>query len=571
MSAIGLASYAIHRNDFGHKCYVNVGTSYALVQDVLRDVKGKGKYDQRHDLVMHTVVVTGNEPIKKGAIQLTITKVETGPALSPSSTSHGRVGALQGNSEQVNSTLTQYIESTMALEQALPDTLPNCGRMRAYYDISETGAQMTPTTFLPVAAYARLETPRCNEAYFQNAFSVVLKRRGMTPSVWHDFDRKEKARTMAQMISYAVQTFDYIGDAVEMSSRMQRMTMQRHVGNEEFSDIFNSLTGDCEDGARGIYATYKGLMSVQFVDPVMREIQQIAGEYMPLMTLSVVHGAKIGDEEGFGAHMYLPLMPKTQFEQALQQTPQGKQLLERMAPATPLVNADMQRTAAVEGELPFLFCEGTGRIDPLGYRDPVLDQRKYIASKMPSVAGFKKEIPREEGAPSSFYYANLLGISGELMDHHGIPVGGFIFCSVNPETKTLTRGAMFTDMINNASHVAILPQPPLPQSVQTMIGEAVALRPPARPLEYTGGSTLPRRDPHWDRYVAAVKSYARSPPATRPATSIDLIVRPHQFSGALIQQMIAETAQLDRIYDASYAMEPVTDSIYHWRVQLWVK
>lgn len=577
MCAIGLNSYAVHRNDFNHKCYVNVGTSYALLSDVLRDIKAKGVYDRDHALMMHTVVVTGNEPVRKGIINLRITEAEVGPALVAAVKSFiaaPAVGALQGNAEQVAATLNAYIESTVALEQSLPDTLPRTDRMHAFMDISETGAQMlgAPGLFLPVAAFAMIETPRGNEGFFLEAYKRVMARRGYSLGAWHDFDTKEKARTWALVMCDAVQTFDYIGDAVELSSRMERIMQRRHVGNEEFSLIWNSLAGDCEDGEHGITATCKAFAAIgNLQHPDLREMQRIQAEYIKLGTLSVVHGAKIGDEEGFGAHMYLPMMPRAQFMAALCRTPQGRVFAERVLPATPFVGDDPVADAW-KRELPFLFGEGTGRIDPLGRHDSIMEQRRYIATQMPSVAGFKKEIPREEGAPSSFYYANLLGITDQFMEQNGVPVAGFIFCQVGKD-GALTRGCLFEDLVNGRDNVALLPQPPVPQPVMAMIGEAVALRPPARPLEFHADRKVagPARDPHWDRYVAAVKGMKRAAPKVPPAEPVDMVVRPHQYSEATMQQMIYETQQLDRIYDASYEVEHVTNDIYHYRVKLWVK
>jgi hypothetical protein len=106
-----------------------------------------------------------------------------------------------------------------------------------------------------------------------------------------------------------------------------------------------------------------------------------------------------------------------------------------------------------------------------------------------------------------------------------------------------------------------------------MIGEAVALRPPARPLEFHPERKVagPARDPHLDRYVASVKQLGRKAPAIPPAEPVDMVIRPHQYGANVIQQMIYETQQLDRIYDASYEVEHVTNDIYHYRLKLWVK
>jgi len=576
-SAIGFASYAVHRSEQGHRCYVNVGTSYALLGDVMRDAKQRGAYERNHELVMHTTVVTGNGPVHKGILAVRIAQVEVGAALAGGINafiSSNSAALITGNAVKVTETLNSYIESTFAQEQALPDTVPHTDRMRAQMDISETGAQMVqPGTFLPVAAFAIQETPRANEGFFLAAYKRTMSRRGLTLGAWHDFDTKEKARTWALVMCDAVQTFDYIGDAVELSNRMQALVGRRHVGNEEFSLIWNSLAGDCEDGERGISSVCKAFAATpMLVSAELREMQVIAREYVKLGTLSVVHGAKIGDEEGFGAHMYASFMPRHQFNAALGRTPEGRAFLERTGAALAIGAADGD---AWKLELPFLFGEGTGRIDCLGYKDPIFDARRLIATQLPSMAGCKKEIPREEGAPSSFYYANLLGITDAFMEEQGVPVGAFIFCQVDAKSGAVTRGALFTDLVRGNANVALIPQPAMPAPVMTMISEAVALRPPPRPLEFDPTKPLAGpaggRDPLWDRYVATVRGWKRAPPAQRPAAPVDCVVRPHQYSEATIQRLIAETAQVDRIYDASYEVEHVTNDIWHVRVKWWVK
>jgi len=577
--AIGIDSYAIHLNDFGHSCYVNVGTSYALLQDVMRDVHIKGSYEREHALTMHTVVVTGNEPIEKGVISLRIKQVEVGPSLTAAVTSFIRAPApmlLQSNPAAVANTINAYIDSTVALEQALKDTVLNTERMHAFMDISETGAQMLPggsNTFLPIAAFAMIETPRANEGYFLNAYERVMARRGMTLGAWHDFDVKEKARTMALMLCMGVQTFDYVGDAVEMSSRLERITQRRHVGNEEFSDIWNALCGDCEDGGRGIASVYKAFIATPLVHPDLVEMQAYAREYVPLCTLSVVHGAKIGDQEGFGAHMYLPLLPRTDFIAGLLRTPSGAALVERLAPAVPLIGAAGAGGAGTGGgeTLPRLFCEGTGRIDPLGYRDPIIDQRRYVAINMPSLTGYKKEIPREEGAPSTFYHANLLGITDQFVEQNGVPIAGFVFCQVNAGGE-LSRGHLFTDMVRGTPNLAILPHPPVPPTIMSMIGEAIALRPPARPLEFDARkANAPKSNTHLDKLVAGIKALKHEAPRTPPAAAVQVVMRPHQISAGAVQQILYEAARCERVYDASYELEYVTTDVHHYLLHLWVK
>jgi hypothetical protein len=602
-AAIGLASYAVHRNDNGYACYVNVGTSHAYLSDIISEASA-GSYDHAHDLVMRTVVVSGLEPVKKGTINLRVTKVELGGGLGNGSAVSSCL--IRSDPAAAEAVVSNYIKACMELESALPDLLHNTERIRAPFDLSQVGIESTGQTFLPVAAFAIVETPHANDEYFYNAYERVMARRHLPLTAWHDFDAKEKARTMAQIVCYAVQSFDYIGDAVETTNRRANPSgmgggrfERNHVGTDEFSSILSMLSGDCEDGAYGIYATLKAFIATPFPEehprykalgaPLMEMQSLAANHYTYFMTLSVVHGAKIGDQEGWGAHMYGIMVPNEVVARGLEKTNGGQRLLQRMQPAVAPVNAASAEftptgpTASAVG-LPFLFCEGTGRIDPIGYHDPILDHRRYIGMNMHSVAGIKKEIPHEEQGPSPFYYANLFGISGEWFER-GINVGGFVFGTVpSPRSGDGThgggsgtlplRGALFTDMLQCKDNLAIVPQPFIPEATMSVMREATALFPPPRPLVLDRSRPLAgkERDPQWDRFVKAVQGFQRDGP--RPVQhypSVDLFVRPHQYNEQVINAMIGDAAHMDRIYDASYEVEHITNTVYTYRVRLWIK
>ncbi|MBX9637294.1 MAG: hypothetical protein K2Q45_07065 [Nitrosomonas sp.] len=563
-AAIGLNTYAIHRNDSGYACYVNVGTSNARIGTIMRELQVKGQYDHTHDMIMRTTVVAGLEPVKKGVIELRVDRVQMGPGVR---LSHA-ASCLQAPTQKIEESVSSYIGTSMELESTLPDLLPNTERIRAPYDLSQSGIESTGQTFLPVSAFAIEETPPANEEYFQNSFERVMARRNMKMSDYLDFDMKEKARTMAMIICYAVQSFDYIGDAVELGNRRDLRIGRQHVGTDEFANAFVTLSGDCEDGAKAINVSLKAFIATPMESPQLREMQEIARtKYTYMMTLSVVHGAKIGDQEGWGAHMYGILVPNEMFTDGLSKSIQGKALLRQMEPAMEPVNA----TAMQSERLPFMFCEGTGKIDPIGYKDPILDQRRYIAMNMRAAAGWKKEIPHEEYGPSPFYYANLFAISGALFDQ-GINVGGFIF-GTRAADGIVKRGILYTDMLQQKENFVIIPQPNIPEQTMQIMQEATALFPPPRALVLDRSKPLAGKEKHplWDKFVSTVKSFQRDGPDTKFHPSVDCFVRPHQFNETVINMMISEAAQMDRLYDAAYEVEHITNDVYTYRVRLWVK
>ena len=579
-AAIGLDSYAIHRNDSGYACYVNVGTSHAFIGNVLQDLRTKGKYDHTHDLMMRTVLVAGLEPVKKGVIELRITKVEMGHGIRLCQTA----SCLQAPMQVIEQNIGSYINASMQLESSIPDLLPNTERIRAPYDLSQVGIEMTGQTFLPSAAFAIQEPIPTNQEFWYNAFERVMARRNMSIHDYADFDEKEKARTMAKMICYVAQSFDYIGDAVELSNRRIKNSVRQRVGTDEWTVSANAGAGDCEDDDRTNGVFHKSLKMIALdandakYQPLI-EMQELARRYVYISTLAVVHGAKIGDQEGWGAHMVGSMIDERFFLRSLAKTDIGKSVVEQLEPATLDVGSSL--SGADRPLLPFLFCEGTGIIDPIGYDDPILDQRRYIAMNMKSAAGFKKEIPHAEFAASPFYHANLFGI-GDCLFEQGINVGGFIFATEvataasgggGSSGKDLKRGILFTDMLKSKDNLVMIPQPMIPQPIMEVMQEAVALFPPPRPYMIDKSKPFAGKEQHplWDKFVKAVKSFQRTGPNIKFHPSVDCFVRPHQFNETVINLMISDAAQMDRLYDAAYEVEHMTNTMYTYRVRLWVK
>jgi hypothetical protein len=627
-AAIGLCSYAIHRNDNGHACYVNVGNSYVGVHDVLREVgvggavgigakssSSSSSYDHTHDLMVKTSVSCGLEPIKKGVVELCIKRVELGPGIRAGAFKSVSSPALQA---QLEAQISSYVQTSMDVEMALPDTLQGIERVRVPMEVSELAAERgTGNMFLPIAAFAMMETPRANVGFFQNALErVVARRPGMSTqtlqALWHDFDDKEKCRALGNMIMYGIQTWEYQGDAVETGNRRDPSVVQRHIGKEEMANINTCLSGDCEDGGCGGYSQLKAFLSLSIdpqKNPQLAEIQAIArDDYVPILKLAIVHGAQVKDgekinandgyaHEAFGAHMYLSLEPMHQFVSACQKTSAGREFLKLMAPATPPTRigalGGSKMDSSTHHSRPYLICEGTGHIDSLGYKDPIFEQRKYIAMNFPELGAFKKEIPHDTGfidrpskhigaahpskdpppGSSGFYYADVFGASDYFREKYGISCGGFVHGQVSgfPQGAEMSRGVLFTDLLAGGNgKEAIIPQPRIPAPIMTIIKDAITLRPPARPLELDKSKPLagPARDPHWDRFVGAVKGFKRT--GSCPHT-VDLFVRPHQYTADTINVLIGRAAQCEKLFDASYEVEHWTNNVYFYRVRLSVK
>lgn len=567
-ASIGFASFALRRNRFGQLCYVDVGTNHVELGPVASHLReGRGAYERELPLVMHTTKQIGSPSpgLEKGKLLLRVTALDM-----------GRVQFVRGPTplraplRTIDDTLVSYIKSTMDQQSALKDTIPGTERVHAPMDISESGIELTKSIYLPVAAYAMFETPESNLHYWTNVFGRVMARQGLRAADYHEFDRAHKARTMVQMMVYEAETFDYVSDEVDRNERHARAyDAVKKAGYENFGDATVTTSGDCEDSACTIQQTFRSFMAFRFdpaSHPRLAEMQAIGRQYVPMLTLAVVHGQKADDDENApkGAHMYVTFLTQHQVRKALSKTSQGRECLRTL----PWDNG-----MEIDTDLPTLFGEGTGMIDPLGRTDPLLEQRRYLGRSR-TLAAFKKEIPHKRGAPSEFYLGNMLGITSEFFSRGG-NVGGFVFGTVNERRNRrgeaeMTRGTLWTKVINQSEAVALMPQPPIPGPVMALMREATALRVPPNPMVLDPDRALGEEtNPLLDQLVRAVAGQ-RNPPRPDDGGTVDIYMRPHQFDQNTIRAMIDEMMQLNRVYAVDYELEHVTTSLYQYRVMFSV-
>lgn len=620
---IGIASAALHRNDTGTPCYVDVGSSIALIGDVLAEIKQRGYYEHAHELLMRNSMLQGDEHIRKGVIKLRISACQVGtaikmpapgqlPAVGSQSLVLERIAATQARED----TVAAYVQATMQHEMGFPDSLPNIGRVRVPMDISETGALLTGHSYLPIAAYAMVETPVANADFFVNAFERVMARTNLAVAAYNAMDTRGKAQVMGRILGYGVQSMDYIGDSREPANRRNLVTdMPVKIANENMEQGWLRLAGDCEDFASALVATNHAWIGARFnaANPKHRplmEMQAMLAEYIATPALSIVHGAKIGDEEGYGAHMYTPMFPRRKFMEALARTSDGRALLTRMKPVDRVPNTLVAAEAAAPkkgwnvDELPSMTLEGTGILSPLptievvpqtanealigpsiggtastggptvGILDPIFAQRRKVAAGMPSLRGMKTEIPHFR-YNNPFYMAITNVISDHFWKREGIPVAGFVVGQTAPAGSgaEMMRGIMYEDFLSNSPKLAIAPQPFIPQSVQSVIVEANSARPPIRAhvLDWTKPLAGKPQDPLLDRFVAGVAAFKRDAPQVPPPNSVDFIVKPHQYNAAKIGDWLKDAAAFNDLYHVSYELEHITNEVFTYRLRLWVK
>jgi len=607
-ACLGVASYALRRNAQGMSCYTNAGTTHVRLAEVaaaLNKTVG-GVYERELPLLMETTRLTG-DPVEKGRIKVRITAMHMSPRITMTPLRY----CILGKSAECATQIAAFLKERTAFEQSFPDTWSNMSNVRVPMDISSAGVELVGSIFVPIEGFLMNQEVTVNEGFYKNAFEHTMRRHGFSDArrEFASLPRARKAEIMVDMMSYASQSLDYISDTVDRSSR----TAGPYEVNlkQAFEDMSNAGTtgsGDCEDLACLILAIFlaflklidkllhQGTTAVK-VDPILVELHGIARCYIGFLTLATVHGAKADDKtEHIGAHMYVLFLPKYQVRQALERTPGGKLWSD---------NPALDGWEECKG-YPTLFAEGTGMIHsmgpgelprewqehgsgrrlphlvrnhfiqaaqtgaianhPLSY-DPLMEERRYLGMRLRSKEGRKMFIPHALGAKSSFYLGTLTLVTPAFMDL-GYPLGTFICCKQGASGQ-LSRGALFTDVINQRSDFIMVPQKPMPEPIMQMTREATSLRAPPRPFLYSGKPPPPGEDTKLlDQLQSSVAALGRTGRA--PYGSVDLYVRPHQLNESSARFLLSEIKHLGRVYKLEHEVEPITDIWHTNRVRFFI-
>jgi hypothetical protein len=610
-AAIGFAHYAQRRNEFGMACYTNAGTGHVKMVEILSTVERGKVFEKRIPLIMETTKLLG-EPVRKGEILFRAKSVKKGNRVSFLPLDRCILGDLaspkgmQSNADIIS----QFIQKRVEFEANMNDTWEGIKNVRAPMDISSAGIELTGTCFVPVEGFALCETLDINEEYYQNAFERSMIRKGFSnPSVgFRSLDMAHKAEVLAEVTVYAAQSFDYISDTVDLSKRgppppkgskplisALRPDTYRRIGFEDFHNSAVTASGDCEDGSGNsnvIFHNFKRLEINANTYPELKELQTIASDYVYFHTLATVHGARVNDEKiSIGAHMYGLLLPKDQVKMCLSTTVEGKVWAERL-PLDQKIDT-----------LPTLFCEGTGRIRPLGTGpvelhslkthhvselvrrslvganspnpshpisyDPLFAERMYVGRNMHSRGGMKALISHDWGAESSFYLGNLLVVTTEFMDV-GENLGAFVCGNIDREQGTITRGSKFVDLIRQENTVALIPCAPIPPKIMEITREAATLRAPCRSFVLERNKIDPKLKTHPDleRLKNTINGLGRTGQA--PFGGVSTYIRPHQVNKTSVDKMISNIIQMKAVFKIDVEFEPITTDLHQFRLITYV-
>lgn len=544
--SIGAASFAITTNDFDAPVYIDVGTFHIPLQHIISDVHNNGRFEHIIPFEVHPA-----ENFIKGKVRLIVTNIDM-CGLKFDATSNLSTHMVDDNALQQ---MSAYINSTINMMQNIGDTVRGTENVQAPCEISESGLEYTKKVPLPFCAYALYETPQSNDGFWDNAYEVIMKRESYPSTALFKLDVANQAKVLVNMSCYVSQYLDYVSDTIDKNVRTKPYNSALKQAFENMGSA--SWSGDCEDTGKDIIMLFSSFMNhnidgSKYKDEFER-LKEIGNYYIPLMSLDVVHGAKVADQtEQIGAHLNTMFIPAHYFKSMLEKHPHGKELSAK---------AQWPDLSQYQ-ELPVLVGEGTGKYDPLGSHDENSKDRRSIY-KLSSMSPFKKDITHEIGEESSFYIGHLLGVT-DYFFKQGIPIGGFLYGNIDKKaTKGWTRGVYYTDLVNKKEKLALVPHPKVPPLVMNTINDVVTMRVPPNKLILDENAPVATRNEYLDSVVAR---YPVSGGKTTSLKQIPVYIRPHQINSKITERMISELANVHELKGVSYDLEQITNTIHGYRL-----
>lgn len=541
-TCIVFSAFAQRQNSQGISCLMDVGTNHIPVAAILDGIK-TGNQTFELPLLMHTV-----DNYEKGVVEVTVKSIDM-------------AGIQIIERKFIGSGILPYIKEQIQVEQNMKDTIVGTEMMRIPYNFSESGFQLTGGVPLPAISYVMSATPRSNTAFWENAFETVMRRDSLSPGDWERFNKDGKARVMALMCCYVSQYLDYISDTIDRNKFNNQYVKSLVKGCENFGDSLATWSGDCEDLGTGILQVYNSLVQHKFETryKVLREIQKIAKQYIPLLSLDVVNGAKVQDRDApKGAHMNVNLVPIHEFRQWMRQTTEGKALDRKFSKLYP---------RKIDEGLPFMVGEGTGKLEPLGFDDPLMSVKAYIY-QLPSLKTFKKPISRRRNEAGAFLLGSLKGFT-DFYIRRGIPMGAMVYATMQSD-GSLTRGAYYEAMMRDENQVSLIMDPPVPKDTLDVINEAILLRDPPHDLILTNEDVGIERNDELDYIVEQVAQLEREPGQNK-FKRVPLYLRPDLITSKLASNIARDFERLTKVWKVSYRLERITDEIWGYEMLVWVQ
>lgn len=559
-AAIGFACTVFHQSGSEIPCRVESGTSHILVSELRSAIATGRPFSKDVHIQAHTVA----DKYEKAVLRVSLRQAAIASSL--------QFAPMSINANVAGQELQQLLQLTYTKEMSMGNTIPGTENIRCFLDISEAGIQLTGS-YVPALAYIHGQIPVSNELFWTNALQNVLEREQSNINWFMTCkDKNEQARISFLLLDYPVTILPYISDEIDRRTRRPSTSISTALrgkqGKEQFSNLFALLAGDCEDKARGGNITRRALK--KFISSTasaaktlpmkaLHHIDALLDQYVIMMSLCVVHGAKAGDSATMpvGAHMANVGMPVHYFKKCLERTNDGKQLASRLP-----------WPKNIEKGYETQMLEGTGMLDPRGYKDSKAHVRQYVRQGT-TVRKLAHPMIMEHGKDNPFFLGALQGWTTYFTDRGASKgMGGFWFAHATDGT----RGSLYTDVTSERQCVALRPMPEAPTSVQRLMIEANTFDMPPRPLvlsriENDMGNRL------LDKLCDQVNALNRSTPtAEKQRCSVMVHLMSHQLNKHVADGLYTDVRDsLKRVYHVDYKREAVTDDFHGYRLVTYVK
>jgi len=551
-AAIGFQGIVHHYNNNGTDCKTNGGTNHIMLKQF-----ESGSYDKVIPFVMHTT----RDKYAKAAVRVTLVTKSIGAGLS--------FQPMHINANAAGNAINSVIKRTYDMEMAMGDTIPGTNNVRCFIDISEESYEFSGTP-VPALAYVKGEIPASNEGFWINALDTVMDNESITKNQFlYKMDKNEQARIAFKLIDYPIQILPYLGDQVDRRSRVKNGGIGKYVYSaslkisyEHFAQILAFMADDCEGSAKGIVTIRRSLGDYMKANghkkdihhETLRKIDSILDQYVLLMSLCVVHGAKADDSSDMpkGAHMADVGLPVKYFKECLERTEDGRKL-----------SAKLPWPDHIESGYETMMGEGTAALDPRGFPDPLAHVRAYL-HKGKGFAKLKHPMVMGHGTESPFYLGGLQGWTTYFSDRtdgqYGI--GAFWFT----DARKGTRGSMYTDFTSERKCVGLRPMPTQPPQVQQIMKEVNAFSVPPEPLVLSDEKNAIKSE-EIENLQRKINALQRGP--GNSSTTLPIYVSPDQMTPELAEELYSDvTSNMKRVWKITYKPQRLTDRYHGYRLDV---
>jgi hypothetical protein len=464
--------------------------------DKERHAHSNGVIALKKPVIMH-VVAKGIHPesASVGDVLLTITRLQLNVS---------EFQIRQRVSRAVRVDYANAIANHMSYERQMESKLlivkENANRIRMI-DYKNDVAQRAGE--LPCFAFLFGPIPQSTPDYWQRIYDMIEKRGEMDlyrhlPAIY------QQAILAVKLVSFHVHWLEYAPDIF-------KTTTGKSFDADYFADALVTLADDCDGLTKAILMaviSLKRLAAVVKMPGHLRRLVDILTMYVPIAMLcgttaasAIATDSSSKSDEITGAHFALLLLPIDYFIECVG----------RAMPSHPLAQLVIgEEQLAASRQLPVLYGEGTGRIEPYGIPDPAPRERdRVFSAELEELSRTDIFYGREEH--THFIVWPVSGTTRAFIDGDfggkRVNVGSFYFVSSNGGSKKLLcRGASYSSIISRGRNVGILPTDCYTDKEILYIQTECSLCPPVASLVPPTTTVLPKQHTGLDALCTHLKA-----------------------------------------------------------------